>query len=117
MLIADDDADIRALIAHVLRTAEIGVVAEASNADDTIARWREYRPDVIVLDHRMPPASGLDVAERVLSEDPTQVIFLFTAFIDGEIRTRAEDVGIAECISKDQIFAIPELVRAHLNPE
>jgi two-component system chemotaxis response regulator CheY len=117
VLIADDDADIRALIAHVLRTAAIGVVAEASNADETIARWREYRPDVIVLDHHMPPASGLELAERVLSEDPTQVIFLFTAVIDGDIRTQAENLGIAECISKDQIFAIPELVRTHLSPE
>jgi CheY-like chemotaxis protein len=115
VLIADDEPDIRALIAHVLRAEGIDVV-EAADADETVARWRELRPDVIVLDQRMPPTTGLAVAEAILADDPGQVILLFTAFVDAEIRSEADRLGIAGCVSKDQVFEIPELVRAHLNP-
>ena len=116
MLIADDEPDMRALIGHVLRTEGIDVV-EAADAQETVAQWREHRPDAIVLDQRMPPTTGLEVAEAILTEAPSQVIFLFTAFVDAEIRSEAERLGIASCVSKDQVFEIPDLIRAHVNPE
>jgi len=103
----------RVLISHVLGAAEIEVV-EASDAEETVAQWRALRPDVIVLDHRIPPTNGLAIAEQILGEDPEQVIFLFTAYVDREIRSRAEQLGITACVAKDQIFEIPDLVRAHL---
>jgi CheY-like chemotaxis protein len=116
VLIADDDPDIRALIAHVLRDSGIDVV-EAADPEATVARWRDARPDVIVLDQRMPPTTGLEIAEMILADDPGQLIFLFTAFVDAEIRSAAERLGIAACVSKDQVFGIPELIRVHLNRE
>ena len=116
MLIADDEPDMRALIAHVLRAAGIDVV-EADGADETLARWRDERPDAIVLDQRMPPTTGLEVAGTILAVDPAQVIFLFTAFVDAEIRSEAKRLGIAGCVSKSQVFEIPEMVRAQLNRE
>jgi DNA-binding NarL/FixJ family response regulator len=116
-LIADDEPDMRALIAHVLRSADVEVVAEAATAEATVALWREHRPDVIVLDHRMPPVSGLDVAKEILAEAPGQIIFLFTAYVDADIRAAATALGITACISKDQVFEIPDLARAHFNPE
>lgn len=104
----------RVLVSHVLRAEEIDVI-EATNADEALAQWRELRPDVILLDHRMPPTSGLAVAETILAEDSRQVIFLFTAFVDAEVRATAEQLGITACVSKDQLFDIPELVRAHVS--
>jgi CheY-like chemotaxis protein len=104
----------RALIAHVLRADGIDAV-EAADAEETVARWRELRPDVIVLDQRMPPTTGLEVAREILAAEPAQVIFLFTAYVDAEIRAEADRLGIAACISKDQVFEIPELARARLS--
>jgi len=103
----------RVLVSHVLRAEKIDVV-EATNAEETLARWRELHPDVIVLDQRMPPTTGLEVAEAILREDAGQVIFLFTAFADAEIRSKAEQVGVAACVTKDQVFEIPELARTHV---
>src|SRR4051812_2173989 len=103
----------RALLSHVLRAEQIDVV-EASNADETLALWRELRPDAILLDQRMPPTSGLELAETMLADTPGQVIFLFTAFVDTEIRLAAERLGITACLSKDQVLDIGELVRAHV---
>ena len=102
----------RALVSHVLRAEAIDVI-EATDADETVARWRELHPDVIVLDQRMPPTTGLEVAASILGEDAAQVIFLFTAFADADIRSRAEALGVAVCITKDQVFEIPDLVRTH----
>jgi CheY-like chemotaxis protein len=106
----------RALIGHVLRAEHIDVV-ESANAEETLARWRELRPDVIVLDQRMPPTTGLEVAASILADEPGQTIFLFTAFVDAEIRSEAQRLGIAACVCKDQVFEIPELVRTHLSRE
>jgi CheY-like chemotaxis protein len=114
VLIADDEPDIRALIAHVLRAEQIDVV-EAANAEETLARWRELRPDVIVLDQRMPPTTGLAVAEAILRDEPAQVIFLFTALVDAELRSEAQRLGITACVAKDHVFEIPELVRQHVS--
>ena len=116
MLIADDEPDIRVLISHVLRSDDIDV-AEAADADETFTRWREDRPDVVVLDHRMPPASGLEIAQSMLAERPGQVILLFTAYVDAEIRAAATQIGITACVSKDQVFEIPRLVREAVNSE
>ena len=105
----------RVLVGHVLRAEGIDVV-EATDADEVLTRWRDLHPDVIVLDQRMPPTTGLELAEVILGEDSGQVIFLFTAFADAGIRSRADQLGIAACITKDQVFEIPGLVREHVRP-
>jgi CheY-like chemotaxis protein len=102
------------LVGHILEKDGIDVL-EAADAGATLTVWREQRPDVIVLDHKMPPDSGFAVAEQILAEDPAQVIFLFTAFVDAEITAKSEDLGITLCLGKDRVFDIPELVRAHVN--
>jgi CheY-like chemotaxis protein len=115
VLIADDEPDMRALIAHVLGADQIDVV-ETADAEETLRVWRELRPDAIVLDQRMPPSTGLAVAQSILAEQPGQIIFLFTGLLDAAIRAEAERLGITACVSKDQVFEIPRLVRANVSP-
>ena len=105
----------RVLIAHVLRAEDIDVV-EAADAEETLAQWRATRPDAIVLDQQMLPTTGLEVASSILADEPGQVIFLFTALVEPDIRAKAKALGITGCVSKDQIFEIPSLLRAHINP-
>ena len=100
----------RALVGDVLRRANVDVV-EAVDAETTLAEWRAHRPDVVVLDHMMPPDTGLHIAEQILGEDPTQLIFLFTAMNEAEVREPAERLGIALCVKKDRVFELPELLR------
>lgn len=114
MLIADDEPDMRVLIGHVLRAAGADVVAEATTSREAVDLWREHRPEVIVLDQRIPPSTGIEVASAIVGEDPSVVILLFSAAVDNEIRTAAARAGIAECVSKENVFDIPAIAQRHL---
>lgn len=109
-LIVDDDEDMRFLLRAVIERANEGlqVAAEASGADEALDRWRATQPDVIVLDHRMPGTTGLELAAEILAEAPGQSIILFSAHLDDDIISTAADIGIRACISKDRYDDIPE---------
>ncbi len=109
-LIVDDDEDMRFLLRAVIERANEGlqVAGEAGGADEAMAQWRSLGPDVIVLDHRMPGMTGLQVAEAILAEHPAQSIILFSAYLDDELLERASAVGIRACISKDRYDDIPD---------
>ncbi len=102
VLIVDDEDDMRALLREMIQIANEGlsVAGEAVDGDEALRRWREDRPDVVLLDQRMPGMSGLETAERMLQESPNQAVVLFTAYLDPEIQRAAETVGVRACVSK-----------------
>ena len=108
-LIVDDDDDMRFLLRALIEAANEGlqVAGEAANGRDAFNQWREHRPDVIVLDNRMPGESGLEVAERILAEHPDQSIILFSAYLDDDTVARANALGVRECLSKDHYDQLP----------
>jgi len=110
-LIVDDEEDMRVLLRMTIEAANQGlsVAAEAANGWEAIDLWREHRPDVIVLDQRMPDLSGMDVAARILAEAPRQRIILFSAFLNDELVHEAETLGLA-CLGKEKVREIPELL-------
>ncbi|MBV9412194.1 MAG: response regulator transcription factor [Acidimicrobiia bacterium] len=104
VLIVDDEDDMRTLLREMITIANDGltVTGEAVDGDEALRRWREDRPDVVLLDQRMPGLSGLETAERMLSESPNQAVVLFTAYLDPDIKKAAENVGIRACVSKNE---------------
>lgn len=113
VLIADDQdlvrAGVRALLQH---DPGLEVVAEASSGTQAVALAREHRPDVILMDLRMPGLSGLDATGRILEEPAlagTRVIVL-TTFDDEADILEAIRRGAAGYLLKDT--ASDELRRA-----
>jgi len=108
-LIVDDDDDMRFLLRVLIEAANEGlaVAGEARNADEAVQSWREQRPDVIVLDCRMPGRSGLDLAAEILAEEPDQSIILFSAYLDDDTMARADELGVRACLSKDHYDELP----------
>ena len=108
-LIVDDDEDMRFLLRVLIEAANEGltIAAEASSGDEAIAQWREHQPDVVVLDHRMPDRTGLEVAAEILAEHPGQSIILFSAYLDDETIARADELGVRACLSKDDYDELP----------
>jgi CheY-like chemotaxis protein len=116
MLIVDDEMDMRMLVRVVIEMANHGldIVAEAADGAEAIEVWRDLDgppiPDVVILDNRMPGLSGLEVAERILEERPGQLIILYSAFLDDAVRAQADEVGIARCVSKEDLELLPSVI-------
>ena len=114
-LIVDDDDDMRFLVRTIIEAANEGlaVAGEARDGDEAMERWRSVRPDVVVLDYRMPGRTGLDVAAEILAEQPDQSIILFSAYLDDDTRQRADDIGVRACLSKDAYDELPAALWRH----
>lgn len=119
VLVVDDEPDMRTLTTLVIETStqpevELEILAEAVDGRDAVVvyeRLAESRaPDVVVLDYRMPGATGLDVAARLLARSPSQCIILSSAFLDRDLRMRARKIGVAACIEKNNIQLLPGLI-------
>jgi DNA-binding NarL/FixJ family response regulator len=84
VVVADDQELVRAGFGMILDAQpDIEVVAEACNGAEAVAAVAEHRPDVLLLDVRMPVMDGLEAARRVCAEHPeTKVIMLTTFDID-----------------------------------
>jgi DNA-binding NarL/FixJ family response regulator len=83
VVIADDQALVRAGFRMILTAEGIDVVAEAVNGADAVDAVRRTRPDVVLMDIRMPTMDGIEAARRVLAEDtPPRVIMLTTFDLD-----------------------------------
>jgi CheY-like chemotaxis protein len=112
VLIADDDADIRSLLTMTfgLDGDDLVPLPPATDGAEALAGWRRHRPDVLVLDQRMPELTGLDVAAAVLAEDPAAAIVLFSASLDAVTVRWAETIGVT-CLGKTELDRLPGVVR------
>jgi NarL family two-component system response regulator LiaR len=104
VVIADDDPDILVLLRSMLSLDQrIDVAGEAIDGGEALTRFLELRPDVLVLDERMPVMYGLEVAAQVLGSHPDQVVILCTAYIDDTVRTSASELGVRAVVGKNDI--------------
>jgi DNA-binding NarL/FixJ family response regulator len=117
-MIVDDRGDVRELLRAIVEDApeDVAVAGEADGGHAALRSIGAVDPDVVVLDAFMPDLNGLDAAPLILERRPGQAIILFTGILDEETCERAERIGIAACLSKDDLEAIPrvatELVKA-----
>lgn len=106
VLIVDDEPDIRLLVRYLVERANWSVAGEAASGEEAVTRWRELRPDVIVLDQLMPGISGLEAAARILAEAADQPIVLFTHLKDDRLVQAATEVGVRACLSKGNLHGL-----------
>jgi PAS domain S-box-containing protein len=78
-------------------------VVEAATLAEMWERWRAERPDVVLLDHRLPDGEGLEAAGALLAEDPDAAIVLLTGMADPALDQEAERVGITDFLVKHEI--------------
>lgn len=114
VLLVDDERDIRELARLFLEMDGLQV-NEAADGTQALAQYAELnpppQPSVVVLDNRMPGLTGVQVAEKMLSIYPDQVIVLFSAFMDQETQDAASAVGVTACVSKTDMKRLPQIVR------
>src|SRR6184192_1740250 len=81
VLIADDQALVRVDLRKILDAEpETVVVGEASDGEDAIAEARRLRPDVVLMDIRMPVLDGIEATRRIIQERPATRVLILTTF-------------------------------------
>ncbi|MDM4763536.1 response regulator [Galbitalea sp. SE-J8] len=93
VVVADDDADIRMLVAIAVRRAGVELVGEAADGESALAAIREHRPDFAILDVSMPGRTGLDVVRDVRADPALGGIRLM--LLSAGVTDAAIDAGIA----------------------
>jgi two-component system NarL family response regulator len=101
VLLADDHAVVRAGVAQVLNQPGIAVVAEAADGAQAVELYLRYRPDVAVVDLRMPVLDGVQVVERVRAVVPEAAMVVLTTFDAEDDIDRAFRAGARAYLLKD----------------
>ena len=109
MVIAEDEALIRLDLKEMLVEEGYDVVGEAGDGETAVALAEEQRPDLVVLDVKMPKLDGIAAAERIAAARIAPVVIL-TAFSQRELVERARDAGAMAYLVKP--FTQAELVPA-----
>lgn len=99
VLLAEDEALIRLDLAEMLTEAGYEVVGQASNGEEAVSLAESLRPDLIIMDVKMPVMDGLTAAETIGEQRICPVIML-TAFSQKELVERARDAGVMAYIVK-----------------
>jgi DNA-binding NarL/FixJ family response regulator len=95
ILVVDDHPIVRQGLRSLLSAySDLQIVAEAGSPQQAIEAAVRYQPDVVLLDVRLPGASGVEVARQLQRECPTTNVILLTSFDDDEYLRGALDVGV-----------------------
>ena len=109
-LVADDHPAVVEAVADVLTEHGIVVAGKARDGEDALEAIEALKPDVALLDVRMPRLDGIEVARRAARSTPDTAVILYTAFGDRAVLTEALDAGARGFVLKEAPLA--EVVRA-----
>uniref|UniRef100_A0A7C3RUK9 Response regulator n=1 Tax=Dictyoglomus thermophilum TaxID=14 RepID=A0A7C3RUK9_DICTH len=99
VLIAEDEPIVKMDIKEILEGQGYEVVGEASDGQLAVELARKLKPDVIIMDIRMPNLDGIEAAKILTQEEIAPIIFL-TAYSDKELVEKAKEVGVISYIVK-----------------
>ena len=107
VLVAEDETIIRLDLVEMLTEAGYEVVAQAENGAIAIELAKEFKPDLAILDVKMPVVDGITAAEQII---PIAPVLMLTAFSQRELIERARDAGVMAYVVKP--FSISDLTPA-----
>ncbi|NCW47129.1 MAG: response regulator [Actinobacteria bacterium] len=107
ILIAEDETLIRMDLSEMLRENGYEVVGEATNGEEAVALANELKPDLAILDVKMPKLDGISAAEKIVEIAP---VLMLTAFSQKDLVERALDAGVMAYVVKP--FTIDDLIPA-----
>jgi response regulator NasT len=107
IVVAEDETLIRMDLVEMLTESGYQVVAQATNGQEAITLATEHKPDLIILDVKMPILDGISAAEQLIGICP---VLMLTAFSQKELVERARDSGVMAYVVKP--FTINDLLPA-----
>ena len=107
ILVAEDETIIRLDLVEMLTEAGYEVVAQAENGAVAVDLAKLHKPDLAILDVKMPEMDGITAAEQIITLAP---VLMLTAFSQRDLVERARDVGVMAYVVKP--FSISDLIPA-----
>jgi two-component system NarL family response regulator len=102
VLVVDDHALLRTGVANIInQEPDLVVVAEAANGVEAVDMFERYRPDVTLLDLRMPEMEGVEAVRQIRDRDPQAKVIILTTYDTDEDITRALKAGAKAYVLKD----------------
>ncbi len=113
ILVVDDDPLVTMSIKTILEAkGNIKVLATGDSGERAIELFKEYSPDLLLMDIRMKEMTGLDAAEEILNDFPKAKILFLTTFSDDEYIIKALEMGVKGYILKQDFEGIEAAITA-----
>jgi DNA-binding NarL/FixJ family response regulator len=117
-LITDDDPLVRRLVRDTLQADNMTVIAEATTGREAVELALYYRPDVVVMDYKMPEMDGIEATRRIHEQDSQIRIVLLTGSADDTLGLRGLRAGAAGFLTKDmELTSLTRALRGSLAGE
>ena len=110
VVLIDDHAMVGESLSLALATRDIAVVARAETLADGLTQIGQHRPDVVLLDYRLPDGTAIDGIHSIHEQHPGLPILVLTAMVDDRTATAVIHAGASGYLTKD--LSIDELVEA-----
>lgn len=109
VVVADDHEVVRRGLGCLFNDSNVSIVGEAATGEEAIEQTRKHKPDVVVLDIRMPGMDGLDTLEKIKTESPEIRVVMMSTYDNPTYVARAVALGASDYVlkgsSRDQILA------------
>jgi two-component system, chemotaxis family, chemotaxis protein CheY len=113
ILIVDDSVRMRRIIASILSLhSGWAICGEAENGLSGIEKFHELKPDLVLLDFGMPDMSGIEVAARMSTSDPTIPLILFSVWDTDAFEREAARAGISAVVRKSEAWKLIEKIES-----
>lgn len=109
VVVVEDNPILLDTLCAALEDFGITVLGRASDGADALEIVRRERPDVVLMDMRMPKLDGIEATRRITEADAGQAVVILSAFDDVQMIESARLAGARACLKKG--IALPDLVR------
>ena len=115
LLVEDSEADV-AIISHALEAARVGRPEVAPTGQEALDRFARGQFDAVLLDHKLPDMTGLDVLRRLQEQGSDTPVIVITGAGNEQVAVEAMKLGASDYLVKDEIMtsALPRAVTAVL---
>jgi two-component system response regulator DegU len=113
LLLVDDSREVRRTISAVVADL-VAEVAECADGDEVLARFAAFRPDLVLMDIRMPRMDGIRATTLLKAAHPEARVVIVSDFEQDDLRTAAREAGAEGFVSKSDLLVLRDLLELEL---